>query len=346
MKRGKLLWVTALGLWTGGILWARPPEVPPGQPPHPWPVDSWMGESEGCYYYGPNPFFPPTRQGFAKTNLLDTVDLDQDGKPDLELWYSQCGSTWEICRTNYGYVHTNEYHETYYICGYFPLDHVDLYVDYRYNRREDPYRTRMEKGQWILPNPPPCPDEMASVDTPCWKWASTDWRAQRYVHSLGLSEGERHGWLPCPTPEDEYNTCIPPVRRGFFLDKFHQDAYAGFRIWESDGWHLGWIHMQYQFVEHHIGDPIIILPPKILEWVIHPDPEAPIQAGEPPRPLLQVQQKQGHILLHWSEAWKGWILEQTEDPIHGPWHPVQTTGQSYQVPLSSKHTFFRLRKQN
>ena len=103
--------------------------------------------------------------------------------------------------------------------------------------------------------------------------------------------------------------------------------------------------MQYQFVEHHIGDPIIILPPKILEWVIHPDPEAPIQAGEPPRPLLRVQQKQGHIVLHWSKAWKGWILEQTDDLSSGSWKPVPTTNHSYQILPSDKPLFFRLRKE-
>ena len=120
------------------------------------------------------------------------------------------------------------------------------------------------------------------------------------------------------------------------------EQYFGFRLRREDGWHLGWLRLRWHRVP---GGWEWTLPPvELVDWAVHPEAEAGIVVGEPPRPRLMCAREGEELVLRWSPVWTNAVLERAGAPAGAAWEPVPgVTNATVRVPAQGPSAFYRLR---
>jgi hypothetical protein len=118
------------------------------------------------------------------------------------------------------------------------------------------------------------------------------------------------------------------------------DQYFGFRLQRGDGWHLGWLRLRWHWVRGGVTpDPI-----ELVDWAVHPEAEAGIVVGEPPRPRLMCAREGEELVMRWSPVWTNAVLERAAAPAGAAWEPVAgVTNATVRVPAQGPSAFYRLK---
>ena len=117
-----------------------------------------------------------------------------------------------------------------------------------------------------------------------------------------------------------------------------QEHLFSFRVAQADGHHLGWLRLRgVQGWPQSTAE--------LLDYVVHPDPEQPLNAGEPARPALYTRREGDQITITWREIWAGWRLERRRGVGTASWEKVpDVTANTYTVPVAAGPWLFRLVK--
>lgn len=144
---------------------------------------------------------------------------------------------------------------------------------------------------------------------------------QPFLKFMGLGMGARTtDYAPCDkTPVPCGAGSLPGAMGIQSGDKFNETLF-GFRIRQPDGWHTGWIRLQWFLVPPPDWPPIDYV--ELADYAIHPEPETPIAAGEPPRPTLHASVEQEEIVLSWHPVWTEFVLERASSLTDASWEPV------------------------
>ena len=269
----------------------------------------------------------------------EPVDLDGDEVPDFlhrrVTAHSGCGDEWA------GFRRDDE------IEAFYPEPHVDVWTQYH-----TAYPT--EAWWWALALTPgevvgdPSWRDCSPPTLFCRTWASERPVAQPTLQAEGLGViYRRTDAYPCLP--DGYG-CGGGGRTGAILlaDPLDQTAIGlfGFRIQQADGWHLAWLRILFDqpwpwsFDERPVGGL------SLLDYAIHPEPETPIAAGEPPRPTLHASVEGDEIVLSWYPNWTGFVLERSPAITGSAWDLVPgVENNSIRLPKAGPPAFFRLKQE-
>ena len=178
-------------------------------------------------------------------------------------------------------------------------------------------------GQTIQPTPDPNPP-----DGMYWAWVKP--KDSVLLSTLGLGYSERAtDQTPCP----EVN-CWEFTAQGVL--SWTNQAYFGFRIPKSDGWHLGWLRIE--------GEAWVLKPVTLVDHEVQPEPDTAIRVGEHPAPRLSVAREQSEVRVSRPTVWTGYTLESTR-ALGGGWAPVPgVTNNAVALPVADAPWYFRLRR--
>ncbi len=113
----------------------------------------------------------------------------------------------------------------------------------------------------------------------------------------------------------------------------------GLRLALITGTHYGWLCLSRPVVDSHT-------PFELVEYAVHPVPDEPIPAGEPPPlPSIHTQIDPEELTFSWDPRW-GWLLLESTTNLVPPvsWEPVQqAVGGPLTLPLDDPQRFYRLR---
>jgi hypothetical protein len=172
----------------------------------------------------------------------------------------------------------------------------------------------------------------------------------RYLETWGLGIiSRRLEMAPCPIqPEPFDKWCVKWSYTGYLYrepDRWWEppraEEYFGFRLRREDGWHLGWLRLRWVWEEGEPNpDPV-----ELVAWAVHPEPEAPLVVGEPPRPwLLCVGGAEGGLVVRWSGVWTNAVLERTVSLSAPEWTAVSgVQPEGVRLTAAEAQGFFRLR---
>ena len=267
------------------------------------------------------------------------VDLDGDEVPDFlhrrVTAHAGCGGEWAWFRR----------HDE--IEALYPEPHVDLWIQFTPVYPDIP----LWPPQGVTPGElvgNPTGTECHPPMLLCRTWASERPVAQPTLQAEGLGViYRRTDAYPCLP--DGYG-CGGGGRTGAILlaDPLDQTAIGlfGFRIQQADGWHLAWLRILFDqpwpwsFDERPVGGL------SLLDYAIHPEPETPIAAGEPPRPTLHASVEGDEIVLSWYPNWTGFVLERSPAITGSAWDLVPgVENNSIRLPKAGPPAFFRLKQE-
>ncbi|MHB1309448.1 MAG: hypothetical protein ACYC23_20440, partial [Limisphaerales bacterium] len=259
------------------------------------------------------------------------VDLDGDGNADL---------TRERFRAENLYTHYNEagqftasYQQQDEIEAYYPTAGTEVYV-----QLTDPdgwyhWEARVTAGQLIEPEP-------STAKLPYWTWTIPKGIRPRFeAEGLGIID-RREDHYPC-----ESINCSIGRYAGWMRSPeawpFESDYYFGVRLLKVDGWHLGWIRLEWKSVSPYpVLDPVTL-----VSSAIHPEPGMPIRPGEAAQPTLRAQRDGDSVVVSWASAWEGFVLERSATMNGGTWTAVPgVSGNTVRLPASEAPAFLRLRQ--
>ncbi len=114
----------------------------------------------------------------------------------------------------------------------------------------------------------------------------------------------------------------------------------GLRLALITGTHYGWLRLSRPVVDNHT-------PFDLVEYAVHPVPDEPIPAGEPPPlPPIHTQIDPEELTFSWDPRW-GWLLLESTTNLVPPiaWEMVQqAVGGPVTVPTEDEQRFYRLRQ--
>lgn len=264
----------------------------------------------------------------SNTNWAHGLDLDGDGRAEFlrASVYRYTGCT--ILPDHYYYESTSDSVE-----ALFPQPGVEMYLQSSWS-----IPPALEASQPIRPDgTPPYRDAWNWMG---WQW-NPAWAAARLRHSgIGLVDRTEDHY-PCESSFCDVHTYSGWLREN---NPYYDAGVFGFRLAKPDGWHLGWLRLRLlpAPVRHPDGYATSI---EVMDHAIHPDPDTPILAGEPPRPNLKVQVTDTQVLVSWSTNWLGWGLTWTPAPGKVRWSPVSevvTNTNSVAFAPTNAARFFRL----
>lgn len=264
----------------------------------------------------------------SNTNWTWGLDLDGDGRAEFlrASVYRYTGCT--VLPDHYYYESTSDAVE-----ALFPQPGVEMYL-----QRSWSIPPALEPSQPIRPEgTPPYRDAWNWMG---WEW-NPAWAAARLRHSgIGIVDRTEDHY-PC-----EASFCDVYTYSGWLRENnpYYEAGVFGFRLARPDGWHLGWLRLRWlpAPVRHPEGFSTVI---EVMDHAIHPDPDTPILAGEPPRPNLKVRVTDAQVLVSWSTNWLGWGLTWTPAPGKIRWSPVSevvTNTNCVAFALTDATRFFRL----
>ncbi|MBK9138605.1 MAG: hypothetical protein IPM17_07575 [Verrucomicrobia bacterium] len=258
------------------------------------------------------------------------VDLDGDDIPEFN---HARFDVWNFCDFDLGGGEEARDNRE----GFFAAEHVEVYAirDWAVQTFISP---ELAPGRTILPNPPVGGDDWDRL------WAFNPPFSLPYLQAYGLGYvARRTNRVPC---YEQPWACQGGGLFGLLARAFDARTYValtGFRVRQADGWHLGWLKLEMTPMTEPGNPP----PPRVLlrAWAIHPEPEQPIRAGEPPQPTLRAQRAGDTVTIAWHAAWTGWRLERRRELGAGTWEPVpDVTGNTHSFPVADAPWLFRLVK--
>jgi hypothetical protein len=216
----------------------------------------------------------------------------------------------------------------------FPAGHVEVYWSGWWERDDwGVHASPRVPAGWPLPHP-------------TWPWGKF-WDYP-VVHAQGLGVIFREARWSCElngiprTCGRNYYTGYVPPWEDWPSDRTEEvtDQYFGFRLQRGDGWHLGWLRLRWHWVRGGVTpDPI-----ELVDWAVHPEAEAGIVVGEPPRPRLMCAREGEELVMRWSPVWTNAVLERAAAPAGAAWEPVPgVTNATVRVPTQGPAAFYRLR---
>jgi hypothetical protein len=280
------------------------------------------------------------------------VDLDGDGVADFTHERFLAQSRFNAVDDSGEFYHQDDTVE-----ALFPAGHVEVYWLIWGPTFGDPV-PRLSAGQELVMEPEvvrPGPD--GRVPRRYGSWGLPE-PARSYVYPYyfepwGLGVIYRHARYTC-----ELNgiprTCGNYSFVGYLgelwdIGKGEQEVegYFGFRLRREDGWHLGWLRLRWRYVprfgaelqQNPYPDPV-----ELVDWAVHPEAEAGIVVGEPPRPRLMCAREGEELVMRWSPVWTNAVLERAGAPAGAAWEPVAgVTNATVRVPAQGPSAFYRLR---
>gem|GEM_PF-2079997 len=255
------------------------------------------------------------------------VDLDGDGVADFTHERFLAQSRFNAVDESGEFYHQDDTVE-----ALFPAGHVEVYWATGTDAWGIYAQPRIPAG-WELPHP-------------TWPWGKF-WDYP-VVHAQGLGMILRQAEFTCRPREDMPRICGTTSYLGYVtteeVDLYREvvlEQYFGFRLRREDGWHLGWLRLRWHRVP---GGREWTLPPvELVDWAVHPEAEAGIVVGEPPRPRLMCAREGEELVLRWSPAWTNAVLERAAAPAGAAWEPVAgVTNATVRVPAQGPAAFYRL----
>jgi hypothetical protein len=160
------------------------------------------------------------------------------------------------------------------------------------------YNPTLAESEAIDPQP-------ATTGTNVWEWDPAGFKENLSIYGLGYtwryfsqfpcggsrpcSDAQNMGWLSVPNP-----------------------AYFGFRIPHADGWHLGWMKLEWTGQTQN-GYRLV----RLVDYAVQPQPNTAIRAGERPRPPLSIALVAGRVRVSWPEGYPGFMLERSRAAVAG-----------------------------
>jgi len=131
----------------------------------------------------------------------------------------------------------------------------------------------------------------------------------------------------------EFSTKIPAFEG-------ESELLIGLRLSLMTGTHHGWMRLTRPVIDSHTQFDLV-------DYAVHPVPNEPIPAGQPPPlPPIQTQMDSESLTLSWDARWGPLILESTTNlvpPI--TWETfVEASGDPVAVPTEDEQRFYRLRQ--
>jgi hypothetical protein len=204
------------------------------------------------------------------TNWIEGVDCDGDrtcdfhqGRFELTTWCS--GASWY-----YGYDDRT--------VALFPVNGVGVYVRWRKARAD--YNPVLPDGQLIEPEP-------ATTGTGVWQWDPAGFKENLSIYGLGYTWRYSSSYPGCGS-----HGCGDSPNMGWL--SVTNPAYFGFRIPHAEGWHLGWMKLEWTGWTPD-GFPLM----RLAEYAGQPQPNTAIRAGERPRPPLSIALVAGRVRVSW-----------------------------------------------
>ncbi|HAB17100.1 MAG TPA: hypothetical protein PLX89_15960 [Verrucomicrobiota bacterium] len=191
------------------------------------------------------------------------------------------------------------------------------------------------------------------------------WRASRFVRATNTRLQFRAGetisssrraltnYLPDPPlpPSESYGFRLLAYRairqEDWRYSTFGEPAYEseselliGLRLSLTTGTHYGWLRLSRPVVDSHTAFDLV-------DYAVHPVPNEPILAGQPPPlPPIQTQIDSESLTFSWDARWGALVLESTTNlvpPI--TWETViEGNGDPVAVPTEDEQRFYRLRQ--
>jgi hypothetical protein len=318
MKRTQIIGLGMVLVNAGLAAWAQRPC--PGGPPAGPPEIIW-------------PWLPTTCE---RTNeWVRPVDLDGDGVADFTHERARAVGHWGEPKgdPNYPPNYAPQWSEQNDVIeALYPAGHVEVYWATGTDEWGIYAQPRIPAG-WELPHP-------------TWPWGKF-WDYP-VVHAQGLGVIFREARWSCElngiprTCGRNYYTGYVPPWEDWPSDRTEEvtDQYFGFRLQRGDGWHLGWLRLRWHWVRGGVTpDPI-----ELVDWAVHPEAEAGIVVGEPPRPRLMCAREGEELVMRWSPVWTNAVLERAGAPAGAAWEPVAgVTNATVRVPAQEPAAFYRLK---
>jgi len=118
------------------------------------------------------------------------------------------------------------------------------------------------------------------------------------------------------------------------------DLLIGVNLIFGSSAHYGWVRLSRQLVDNHT-------PFELIDYAVHPVPDEPIAAGQPPPlPPIQTQMDAESLTFSWDARWGPLVLESTTSlvpPI--TWETfVEGSGGPVAIPTEDEQRFYRLRQ--
>ncbi|MCP5523524.1 MAG: hypothetical protein H7A46_18455 [Verrucomicrobiales bacterium] len=267
----------------------------------------------------------------AETNWVEAVDLDGDEVPDL--WRRRMNVEMR-CSLEGEWVLQRDQIEAFY-----PEPHVEVWVEYA-----SPFHIAFGVAPGALIGDP----VLLECAVPMWlcrAWSSDYPPAQPYLEAEGL--GILHRVTDCYP-----NSCFSAVSIGVLGTATLgpgdvREVLVGLRLRQEEAWHLGWARLQFRQPWPELRPPYTEMGGvSLVDHAIHPIPETPIVAGEPPRPTLEARIEKDEVILSWHAAWTGYVLERSPAVTGGAWEPVPgVENNSVRVSKAGPPAFFRLKQE-
>ncbi|MCP5523526.1 MAG: hypothetical protein H7A46_18465 [Verrucomicrobiales bacterium] len=219
--------------------------------------------------------------------------------------------------------------------AFYPEPHVEVWVEYGVT-------FSVPAGDLIGD---PVLLECAPPMRACRAWSSDYPPAQPYLEAEGL--GILHRVTDCYP-----NSCFSAVSIGVLGTATLgpgdvREVLVGLRLRQEEAWHLGWARLQFRQPWPELRPPYTEMGGvSLVDHAIHPIPETPIVAGEPPRPTLEARIEKDEVILSWHAAWTGYVLERSPAVTGGAWEPVPgVENNSVRVSKAGPPAFFRLKQE-
>jgi len=267
------------------------------------------------------------------TNWLEEVDLDQDQALDLlHANFIADFDCYQVPPTIHSFWEwTEDLTE-----AYLPAEHVELYgrVFQQFEGAQQHLLTLLLTNGQHLPATTRQPEVWPRDG---WTWTRwQDWPRLRTV-GLGITiRGITSG--PCRDICRYYSESIG------YLDRTNTTGLFGFRLPQLDGWHLGWLRLV-------LDDPWPwpttgkVVGVRLAEYALHPDPDTPLLAGQPPQPRLRAERVGHEVVISWARVWTGYKLERTRTLSPPAWEPVlRVADNRVTIPAQGGPWYYRLRK--
>ncbi len=253
----------------------------------------------------------------------NAYDLDLDGKADFRLIHCVFGGD-------------NGQQLPYIICNWrddtqalFAEPHVQMYL-----RKQEPGCMHLPPEarlvtQQLIPAQPPADSE--------WHWI----QPTNVARLKGIGFGRTFRILRYGEPSGDtipldpgYIQRITPVQI--------TNALFGFRIQQSDGWHLGWLRLH-----HYSPNPPYAAIIGVAEYSVNPIPDQDVFAGVKMGTFLNINTKGTNTInLSWSTNATNAVLEQRLKLSDPAWVTVPgITNNQYTVTPTNPSSFYRLRGQ-
>ncbi|MHB1309851.1 MAG: hypothetical protein ACYC23_22495, partial [Limisphaerales bacterium] len=216
--------------------------------------------------------------------------------------------------------------------AYFPTAGTQVYIQLQDPDGYSPWEARVPAGHLIEPEP-------STAKLPYWTW-NIPKGASPVFEAEGLGIIRRYeDQFPCDTIN-----CTLILGAGWMRGPeawpFEGDYYFGVQLKKLDGWHLGWVRLQWSL---DAGDGVG--PVNLVSSAIHPEPGMPIRAGEPAQPTLRAQRDGDAVVVSWAASWEGFALERSAMINGGTWTAVPgISGNTVRLPASEAPAFLRLRQ--